>query len=100
MRKRIQKLRGTIITKGELIADLIFLVISALISLAIIFLFDIHRSFYEWPIHLTFLFKTPFPYILFTFIGTIIGFFVIKLFLLGMKEEKEATGKLINPKRK
>ncbi len=88
MRKHIKKLRGTWITKGELIADLIFLVISALVSLAIIFLFDIHRSFYEWPIKLTFIFQTPYPYVLFTFIGTILGFFVIKLFLLGMREEK------------
>ncbi len=94
MRKRIQKLRGTIITKGELLADLIFLFISALISFLVIFLFDIHRSFYEWPIKISFIFQTPGPYLLFTFIGTILGFFIIKLFLLGMKEEKETTQKL------
>ena len=90
MQKHLKKIRGkTIITKREIIADLIFLAIPAFISFIIIFLFDIHRSFYEWPIKLTFLFKTPGPYLFFGFFGTILGFFIIKLFLLGMKEEKE-----------
>jgi len=87
MKKRLQKFRKTPITKREITADLIFLGISLFLSLAIIFLFDIHRSFYEWPITLSFIFQTPGPYFLFGFIGTILGFFIIKLFLLGMKEE-------------
>ncbi|MCX6742342.1 MAG: hypothetical protein NTX24_04200 [Candidatus Pacearchaeota archaeon] len=88
MRKHLRKIRGkSVVTKREVIADLIFLAISAFISLIIIFLFDIHRSFYEWPIQLSFLFKTPGPYVFFGFIGTLVGFFLIKLFLLGVKEE-------------
>jgi hypothetical protein len=36
---------------------------------------------------LKWIFKTPYPYILFIPIGTIIGFLIIKLLLLGVKEE-------------
>jgi Trk-type K+ transport system membrane component len=86
--KIFKRIRGKgVVTKREVIADLIFLAISAFISLIIIFLFDIHRSFYEWSIQLSFLFKTPGPYFFFGFIGTILGFFIIKMLLLGVKEE-------------
>jgi len=90
MRKHLKKLRKeTIITKEEIIADVIFLSVSAFVSFLIVFLFDIHRTFYEWPMTLKFIFKTPHPYFLFVPIGTIIGFFIIKLILLGFKEEEK-----------
>lgn len=85
--KKIRK--STKVTKEEIIADAIFLSISAIISFLIVFLFDIHHSFYEWPFSLKFIFKTYKPYLLFTFVGTIVGFFLIKLFLLGIQEEEK-----------
>ncbi len=88
MRKHLKKIRKGIITKEELIADFVFLFIPALISFVIIFLFDIHQSFYKWPMELKFIFTTPYPYLIFIPIGTILGFFIIKLLLFGFKEEK------------
>ena len=88
MRKHLKKIRKSVITKEELIADGIFLFISAFISCTTVLLFDIHHSFYTWPpFPLKFIFKTHYPYIVFTFVGTIIGFFMIKLLLFGIKEE-------------
>jgi len=86
LRKRLKKIRRSVITKEEIIADGIFLFISFFVSFMIVFLFDIHHSFYEWPMTLKFIFKTPHPYLLFVPIGTLIGFFLIKLLLLGFKE--------------
>ncbi|MBU4267206.1 MAG: hypothetical protein KKE96_08285 [Candidatus Altiarchaeota archaeon] len=89
MMKRLRRVRKSAITREELIADAIFLFISAFISFTIVFLFDIHRSFYSWPIFpLRFIFKTYQPYVLFTLIGTILLFFIIKLLIFGIKEEE------------
>ena len=89
MRKHLKKIRKIPITKEELIGDTIFLLISAFVSFLIVFLFDIHHSFYTWPIKLKFIFKTPDPYLVFVPIGTIIGFIIIKLILFGFKEEEK-----------
>lgn len=89
MRKHLRKIRKSIITKEELAADAVFLFISLLISSIIVFLFDIHQSFYEWPINLKFIFETPYPYFAFIPIGSILGFFIIKLLLFGFKEEEK-----------
>lgn len=87
MRKCLKKIRKSIVTKEELIADAVFLFISTVVSFLFVNLFDIHPSFYEWPITLKFIFDSPSPYVLFVGIGTIIGFFLIKLLLYGFKEE-------------
>jgi H+/Cl- antiporter ClcA len=87
------KIKRGKISKEEIIADAIFVLISAFISLTVIFLFDIHHSFYEWPFQLSFIFNSIYPYIIFTLAGTILGFFMIKLFLLGEKEEQTAKRK-------
>lgn len=89
MRRHLKRIRKSIITKEELIADAIFLLISAFISFLIVFLFDINHSFYEWPMSLKFIFKTPDPYFMFIPLGTIAGFFIIKLLLFGFKEEEK-----------
>ena len=89
MRKQLRKIRKSVIAKEEVIADLIFLLISAFISFLITFLFDIHHSFYEWPIKLRFVFNTYYPYIFFIPIGTIIIFVIIKIFLCGVEEEEK-----------
>jgi hypothetical protein len=44
MRKHLRKIRKSNITKEELIADGIFLFISAVISFLVVLLFDIHHS--------------------------------------------------------
>jgi len=93
MRKKIIKFRGFEITKRELIADLIFYLIAAAISLLALYIFDIHWSFYPG--------ETIFPpssyvglsnqiYIIGTLIGSVVGFFIIKLFLIGVKENLES----------
>jgi hypothetical protein len=90
MRKSIIKLRGFKVTKRELIADFIFLAVAFLLSLFALFIFNIHWSFYPG--------QSLFPpsktvgigsniYIAGSLIGSIVGFFIIKLLLLGVKEE-------------
>ena len=90
MRRQLRRLgrRRSVITKEELNADAIFLFISAFISLAVVLLFDIHQSFYTWPVQLKFIFDTPYPFLFFVPVGTIVGFLMIKLLLIGFKEEK------------
>jgi len=88
MRRHLRKIRKTRVTKEELKADIIFLLIAAFISFVITFLFDIHHSFYQWPFSLKFIFNSYKPYLLFVSTGTIIIFIIIKLLLYGMKEEK------------
>jgi len=87
MRKHLKRIRKSKITREEVIADAIFLFISAFTSLAVVFLFDIHQSFYEWPMSLKFIFKTPYPYLIFVPVGAITGLLLIKLFLIGVREE-------------
>ena len=90
MRHAIIKYRKTKVTHRELLIDLIFLAVSFLISLLALFIFDIHWSLYPG--------ETIFPpskfvgihqstYLVGSLIGTIAGFFIIKLFLLGVKQE-------------
>jgi len=85
--RHLRKIRKSKITKEEIIGDLIFVLVSAIVSFLIVFLFDVHHSFYKWPFQLKFIFKTIYPYLVFVPAGTIIGFFLIKLFLFGIKEE-------------
>ncbi len=90
----IRKVRKSKVTREEIIADLIFFVISGLASFMFIFFFDIHWSFYEAPIFpLKFVFQSATPYIIGTLSGGLIGFFLIKLFLFGLKEEEKANQK-------
>lgn len=88
MRRHARRIRKSVITKEELIADAIFLFTSALTTLLVVFLFDIHRSFYSWPFTPKTIFNTPYPYMVFVPAGAIIGFLLIKLLLLGIKEEE------------
>jgi hypothetical protein len=87
MRKRL-KIKS-VVTREELIADVIFLAVSSLISFLVVFLFDIHHSFYGWPMALEFIFKNPYPYLMFVPLGAMIGFVIIKLLLFGFMEEEK-----------
>ncbi len=90
MRNAIIKFRGFEVTKRELFADLIFLAVAFLVSFLLLYFFDIHWSFYPG--------ESIFPpskyvglskeiYLIGSLIGAVVGFFIIKLFLLGVKEE-------------
>lgn len=92
MKHKIIKFRGFEITKKELLADALFLLISAIISLLAVIVFNIHWSFYPG--------NTLFPpsrtvginsdiYLIGTLMGAIIGFFIIKAFLVGVKLEEK-----------
>lgn len=90
----INKVRRSRVSKEEIIADLIFFLVPAIIILVIIFLFDIHQSFYQAPYYpFKFLLNDPWIYVGGTFLGGIIGFFLVKLLLLGVKEEERLTRK-------
>jgi len=90
-RKITRRIRRAAITKDELIADAVFLAVSALVSFLAVFLFDIHHSFYSWPMNIEFIFTTPFPYMLFVPIGTLTIFFIIKLLLFGFEEDEKGS---------
>jgi hypothetical protein len=90
MRHRIIKYRRTRVTHRELVVDLIFLAVAFLVSLAALFIFDVHWSLYPG--------ETLFPpskfvgissstYLAGSLIGTIVIFLLLKLFLIGVKEE-------------
>lgn len=87
MRRYLKRIRKSAITREEMIADCTFFFISAFFSSLAVFLFDIHHGFYEWPITLKFIFNTPYPYLIFVPIGTIMMFLAIKLLLFGFREE-------------
>lgn len=85
------------ISKEEIIADLIFIIVGALVSFILIFIFDIHWSFY--PGETIFppsrnVFLSPEPYYYGIPIGAIIGFFILKLVSYAFMEEEIAKGLL------
>jgi len=91
MRQKIINFRGFEITKKELIADFIFLLVAFIIAFLMLYIFDIHWSFYPGenifpPSKYVGLSKKV--YLIGSLLGAIIGFFIIKLFLIGVKEEK------------
>nr|MBI4156754.1 hypothetical protein [Candidatus Woesearchaeota archaeon] len=96
----LYKLRKTaIITKEEIIADIIFLIVSFIIAVIALYIFDIHWNFYEGG-HLfppeKHVFTDRTIYLWGGLIGSIIGFFVIKLFLFGLYEEDKVLYKKKN----
>lgn len=91
MRKHLEKVRKGKITKNEIIADFIFFLIPATISFLAILIFDLHWNFYSWSTFFTLekhVFQSYDPYIIGTLLGGTIGFFLIKLFLFAVHEEK------------
>jgi hypothetical protein len=92
MRKAIIKFRGFPITRRELVADLIFLIFSFLVSLLALYIFDIHWSFYPGNTLIPPSKHVGISYQVFligSLIGAIAGFFLIKVFLLGVKVEEQ-----------
>ena len=91
---RLKKLRKMDVTKEEIKADFIFFMVSSIVSFLVVYLFDIHRSFYPgetiFPPSVV-IFKSIWPYVIGTLLGGTIGFFLIKILLLGVKEELDET---------
>ena len=86
MIKRVRKSR---VSREEIIADVIFFLIPAILSFLAIFLFDIHQSFYQPPYYpFTFLLNDYWVYLGGTLLGGMVGFFLIKLLVFGVKEEE------------
>jgi len=84
------------ISKHELIADAIFILIGMFVAFTAIFIFDIHWSFYPGNTILPpnkYIFQTPTPYYVGIPLGGLIGFVVIKLLFFAFMEEEEAMGK-------
>lgn len=91
MIKYFKKFRKSKITKEEIIADLIFLLVPAFVSFCVIFIFDIHHSLYSFPIFpLKFVFQSKTAYMIGIPIGSLIGFFIIKILIFGLKEQRKA----------
>jgi hypothetical protein len=90
VKRNLRKIRRSRVTKNELIADIIFFTVPAIIALIAVFIFDIHHSFYPEnylsPVERIFL--TYDPYWIGTLLGGVAGFFLIKLLLFGLKEEE------------
>ena len=87
MFKYLCKIRGHSLTKEELYVDGIILVVSAIISLLVIYLFDIHRSFYSLPISITYIFNSSGPYIVGSLIGTLVIFILFKITLFAFEKD-------------
>lgn len=82
------------IPKEEIIADLVFFAVAVAISLAAIFIFDIHWSLYPGSqIFSKFIFEDRSVYIYGGLVGGIAGFFVIKTLMFGFIEEEKARRK-------
>ncbi|MFH1200229.1 MAG: hypothetical protein V1708_04120 [Candidatus Micrarchaeota archaeon] len=80
------------VTRNEVAADAVFFVAGALLSTLAAFIFDIHWSFY--PGNTIFppnkhIFTSMDPYYFAILVGGILGIFIAKLVLLGVREDNE-----------
>ena len=83
MRMRTRK---TKVTLEEIIDDIIYFTLSAVLALIITFLFDIHHSFYQKNIFpLKFIFKSKTVYLIAGLAGGILGLVWIKIFIFALE---------------
>ena len=93
----LRRVRKSGVSREEVTADAVFFFIPAFLSFLAIFFFDIHQSFYQVPYFpFTFLLNDVWIYVGGVLLGGIIGFFLIKLFLFGIKEEEESEANEIH----
>lgn len=82
------------IPREEIIADLVFFFVAATVSLAALFVFDIHWSLYPGnQIFSKFVFEDKVIYLYGGLIGGVAGFFIIKILMFGFIEEEKAIRK-------
>jgi len=97
-----RKLRKTKIEKEEIIADFIFLLTSFIITILALYIFDIHWNFYPdgqlFPPQ-KHVFTDKSIYLWGGLMGAIVGFFIIKLFLFGLREEENIWKKEYSKRR-
>jgi hypothetical protein len=91
----LRRVRKSQVQKDEIIADIVFLLVSFVVTEIALFIFDIHWNFYPggqlFP-PAKYVFENVDIYLWGGLLGSIVGFFMIKIFLFGLKEE-EATWK-------
>ncbi|MFH1107446.1 MAG: hypothetical protein V1787_06150 [Candidatus Micrarchaeota archaeon] len=80
------------VTRNEIVADAIFFIAGALLAVVATFIFDIHWSFY--PGNTIFppnkhIFNSAEPYYFAVLAGGALGIFLVKLVLLGIREDNE-----------
>ncbi|MBM3308757.1 MAG: hypothetical protein FJ045_00185 [Crenarchaeota archaeon] len=88
----LRRIRKTRIEKEEIIADFIFLLLSFITTEIMLYIFDIHWNFYPGEQLIPpakHIFTDTSIYLWGGLTGAIIGLFLIKLFLLGLKEEEK-----------
>ncbi len=79
------------VQREEIIADAVFLVVGFLITVLALFIFDVHWNFYSLGDFLAqkhSIFADKSVYLWGGLIGSLVIFFIIKLFLFGLKEEE------------
>lgn len=88
---KLRKMRKMRVEKEEIIADFVFLAVSFAVTIIALYIFDIHWNFYPggqlFPPE-KHIFQSNAVYAYGGLLGAIIGFFVIKVFLFGLKEEE------------
>lgn len=89
------------VTHHEIFADAIFFVAGAFVATLAVFIFDIHWNLYPGGQLLPparHIFSSPEPYYFGVLVGGLLGIFLTKLLLLGLKEENgDALGKRRKP---
>ena len=89
-----RKIRKSRIQKEEIMADFIFFIFSFLIVEGILLVFDLHWNFYQaGNLFEKQIFQDKLIYLWAGPIGGVIGLFLIKIFLLGLKEEEVVWSK-------
>ena len=91
------------VSKHELIGDALILLVAIVVSGVLVFVFDIHWSFYPGEEILPpskKVFTTWDPYLIGILVGGIIGFFIIKLLFYAFMEEEIAVKERRNISRK
>ena len=91
--RQVSKHRSPV-TRNEIVADAVFFLAGALLAVLAAFVFDIHWSFYPQPGHSMFppshhIFSTMEPYYFAILVGGVLGIFIAKLVLLGVREDNE-----------
>ena len=91
------------ISREELIADALYLIVSLLVSALALYIFDIHQSFYPGQSVLPpsrYVFNTVTPFLVGIPIGGIIGFFILKIVSFAFMEDELAHEKEKTKKRR
>ncbi|OYT42586.1 MAG: hypothetical protein B6U78_00905 [Candidatus Aenigmarchaeota archaeon ex4484_224] len=80
------RFRKTKISIEEIVDDIIYFLLSAFLGLLVVFIFDIHHSFYKPPYYpFKFIFNSYEPYLIRFFGAGVLGLIWIKVFLFALE---------------